>query len=169
MSNLLVKSPPTSRDHTARIGPISLFALVVIICMATLAVLAVSTAHSSLVLSQRQAAATQELYLDETAAQTFVAELDEVLAGNAGAGGASALEPQLVALRDKAQAATDGRVEVVARIDGNNVHAEFSCAGGRTLKVSLSIQPDGSWRIDRWRMTAVVNEEQPIGTLYTGA
>ena len=168
MRNLLAASSRTTRDHAVRIGPISVFALVIIICLAALAVLAVSTAHSSLVLSQRQAVATQELYLDETAAQTFLAELDEALAGDGGARSAAALEPQLVSFCNKAESATDGQVEAFARIDGSNVLAEFSCAGGRTLKTSLAIQPDGSWRIERWRMTAVVNEEQPIGTLYTG-
>ena len=204
MSNLLLKSSFNLRNRNVGIGPVSLFALIIIVCMATLAMLTVSTAHSSLVLSQRQAEATQELYLSETAAQTFLADLDEMLqtqgggqaagteagqtAGTstgqaagadasqaAGANTASAAQSaavisdaQLIALRDSAQDATDGKVAVIARADGNNVYAEFACAGGRTLKITLAIQPDGTYQIERWKMTAVVNEEQEMGTLYLG-
>ncbi len=212
MSNLLLKSSFNLRNRNVGIGPVSLFALIIIVCMATLAMLTVSTAHSSLVLSQRQAEATQELYLSETAAQTFLADLDEMLqtqasgqaagteAGQAagastdqaagpdtnqasgtgtgqaaGTNTASAAQSaavisdaQLIALRDSAQDATDGKVAVIARADGNNVYAEFACAGGRTLKITLAIQPDGTYQIERWKMTAVVNEEQEMGTLYLG-
>ena len=204
MSNLLLKSSFNLRNRNVGIGPVSLFALIIIVCMATLAMLTVSTAHSSLVLSQRQAEATQELYLSETAAQTFLADLDEMLQTQGGgqaagteagqtagtstgqAAGADASQTtgantssaaqsaavisdaQLIALRDSAQDATDGKVAVIARADGNNVYAEFACAGGRTLKITLAIQPDGTYQIERWKMTAVVNEEQEMGTLYLG-
>ena len=204
MSNLLLKSSFNLRNRNVGIGPVSLFALIIIVCMATLAMLTVSTAHSSLVLSQHQAEATQELYLSETAAQTFLADLDEMLQTQGGgqaagteagqtagtstgqAAGADASQTtgantssaaqsaavisdaQLIALRDSAQDATDGKVAVIARADGNNVYAEFACAGGRTLKITLAIQPDGTYQIERWKMTAVVNEEQEMGTLYLG-
>ena len=45
-----------SRDVNVHIGAISVFALIIILSMAVLAVLTVSTAHSSLGLSRRQAA-----------------------------------------------------------------------------------------------------------------
>ena len=60
--------PPVSREENVRIGPVSVFTLIIIICLAVLAVLTISTANASLVLSQRQAVAAHELYLDETAA-----------------------------------------------------------------------------------------------------
>ena len=77
-------------------------------------------------------------------------------------------EEQLVALRESALAAADGEVEVAVRAEGNNVQAEFWCAGGRTLKITVQIQPDGTYRIDRWKMTSAENEEHPIGSLYMG-
>jgi len=164
MSNLLVKPSFAIRDREMRIGPISLFALIVIICMATLSVLTIATAHSSLVLSQRQAAATQELYLSETAGQTFIAVFDEILETQATDG--KVTDEQLAILCESAQDVTGGAVEVTAHVEGSNVYAEFACEGGRTLKITLAIQPDGSYRIERWKMTNVVNEEQAIGTLY---
>jgi len=143
----------TSHEGDLGIGMISVFALIVILCMAVLSVLAFSTAHSSLVLSQRQASSTQELYLNETAAQTFIA----------GLGGQANLD----ALCDEAEAATDGAVSATATAGGDTVQAEFTCAGGRTLSIEVTVQPDGSVRVDSWRMTAVEAEEQPIGTLYS--
>ena len=159
--------PPVSREENVRIGPVSVFTLIIIICLAVLAVLTISTANA-----QRQAVAAQELYLDETAAQTFLAEIDDRLAplregGNADA--MSLLEADLVPMRNAAQDAAGGQVEVVTNVSGQQVRAEFSCANGRTLKIAVTVLPDGTYRIDKWKMTAVVNEEQPMGNLYTGA
>ena len=147
-----------SHEGDLGIGMISIFALIVILCMAVLSVLAVSTAHSSLVLSQRQASSTQELYLNETAAQTFVAGLED-----AGA------QADLATLCEESEAATDGAVSATATAGGDTVRAEFACEGGRTLEIEVALQPDGSVRIDSWRMTAVEAEEQPIGTLYSSS
>lgn len=179
MSRTVVKKLPAStREENVRIGPISIFALIVIICLAVLAVLTVSTAHASLVLSQRQAQATHELYLTETAAQTFIAGIDEQLGDMRAPSAASAdndaqsklriIDSSLVALRDEAREAVDGQVEITASTINDQVIAEFSCEGGRTLKIAVTILSDGTYRIDKWRMTAVENEEQPLGNLYTG-
>ena len=180
-----------------RIGAVSVFALVIILCMAVLAVLTISTAHSSLALSQRQAAAVQEHYRNETAAQTFLAELESLSAGartqaaatenaatspatsantpaEASGSSADAASPavsnaDLIAARNAAQAATDGAVEIYASAVGNTVYASFAGPDGRTLDIALTARGDGTYRIDQWSMTAVVNEEQPLGTLYKGA
>ena len=154
----------TSARSAGTSGSISLFALVIILCMAVLSVLTVSTAHSSLVLSQRQAEATQELYLDEAAAQTFLAGVDGAL----GSGGAGAVEGQLASLCADAAHAANGEVQVTARMEGQELRAEFASGNGRILKVSLALDQGGTYRVDSWRMTAVVNEEQPMGTLYLG-
>ncbi|MBQ3302287.1 MAG: hypothetical protein IJH04_09150 [Eggerthellaceae bacterium] len=172
---LLQLAPSSSRPASMRIGSVSIFVLITMICMAVLAVLVVATAHSSLVLSQRQADAVSELYLNETAAQAFVAELDSVLesgnaAPNANASGQAAIsDNDLIAIRDAARKAAGGRVDIVASASNGNISAEFSCSGGRTLKVSLTVNSDGSYSIDKWKMAAVENEEQPMGSLYTGA
>ena len=179
MSRTIAKKLPASTcEENVRIGPISIFALIVIICLAVLAVLTVSTAHASLVLSQRQAQATHELYLAETAAQTFIAGIDEQLSNTSTPSAAStandaqaklsSIDSNLVALRDEARDAFDGQVEITASTIDDQVLAEFSCEGGRTLKIAVTILPDGTYRIDKWKMTAVENEEQPLGNLYTG-
>ena len=148
------------RNDNVHIGGISIFVLIIVLCLAVLSVLTLVTAHSSLVLSERQAATTADLYRNEAAAQTFVAGLDEA----AGAGGVDqAAVDALVA--QAAQA--DGSVTATATLEGETVEAAFSCESGRTLEIAVTVLPDGGYRIDKWRMTAVENEEQPIGTLYS--
>lgn len=70
-----------AKSHgSVRMGPISLFTLIIILCLAVMAVLAVTTAQASRALVQRQADATNQVYADEIAGQTFLAELDGALA-----------------------------------------------------------------------------------------
>ena len=61
---------------SVRIGPISLFALIAVICLATLAVLSITTAGASLRLASLQADSMTQQYQAELAAQTFVANVD---------------------------------------------------------------------------------------------
>ena len=164
--------PP--RKDNVRIGPITLFTLVVVLCLAVLAVLAASTANAAHTMADRRATATTELYLDERAAQEFLAGMDEQLAivrasGANGTSGAQLVGTTLGAICDSAQAAAGDAVEVSASASGQTVHAEFACENGRVLNISVTILDDATYRIDRWRMTAVQNEEPAMGGLWTGA
>lgn len=78
---------------SVRIGPISLFTLIIILCLAVLATLSVTTARAELSITERQAATTTETYQLETTAQTFVADVDTALAQ----GDAAALSAVLAA------------------------------------------------------------------------
>ena len=162
------------RADNVRIGPISLFTLIVILCMAVLAVLSFSTAHASMVMAERQATATSELYLDEVAAQEFVAGIDDKLAAVRDAGGSRAtatarITDALIELRDAAQAAANNQVEVTAGMADSTVTARFECQNGRTLYLAITILSDATYRIDTWKLSAVQNEAQPEGSLWTGA
>lgn len=219
------------RPERVRIGSISVFALVVIICLAVLAVLSFSTANASLTMSQRQATATSELYLDERAAQEFLAGVDGILSatregemakavnaqtandilmqlnsgasaakdgsdevrlardkdGNyvfddqgylvveenesllksrAGEVGALAVQNSLDTLCAQARQAADGQVSVNATVNGNRIVAEFTCENGRLLTTAITVRDDGTYRIDRWKMSAVQNMEEPEGQLF---
>ena len=165
---------PVGRADNVRIGPISVFTLIIVLCMAVLAVLSFSTAHASAVMAERQATATAELYIDEVAAQEFVAGVDAKLAGVRASGadgtrGIQVVSDSLIELRDAAQAATNGQVEATAGISGPNITARFECQNGRTLYIAITILSDASYRIDTWKMSAVQNEEQHEGSLWTGA
>lgn len=61
---------------SVRIGPISLFALIAVICLATLAVLSIVTANASYRLATLQADSMEQQYQAETAAQSFLARVD---------------------------------------------------------------------------------------------
>lgn len=162
-----------SRPQRVRIGTISVFALVVLISLAVLAVLALSTANASLVMSERQAQAMTELYLDERAAQEFVAGADALLAEaratgsgtNAGRTGARAVQDSLDKLCADARAATGGKVRASASVDGQEITAEFACDNGRLLNIVLVVRDNGTYRVDKWKMFAVQNEEPPEGQL----
>lgn len=72
---------PVAKPHgSVRIGPISLFTLIIILCLAVLAVLSLTTARAELSITERQAQTTTETYALETAGQEFVAAVDAALA-----------------------------------------------------------------------------------------
>ena len=50
---------PRGAAETVRMGPLSLFALVVALCLAVMAVLSVATANASMALAERQASFTR--------------------------------------------------------------------------------------------------------------
>ena len=149
----------TGTDTEVRMGPLALFTLMVVLGLALLAVLSASTANATLVMAQRRADATTQLYLDETAAQAFVAELDGQLAA-----GASDTEA-LAAARDAALDTAPGQLQVTTSAAGGSYQATFDAGNGRQLDIALHLEEDGSLCVDRWRMTTVVNDEPPMGNL----
>lgn len=64
---------------SVRIGPISLFTLIIILCLSVLAVLSLTTARAELSITERQAATTTETYQLEQAGQRFLSEVDGAL------------------------------------------------------------------------------------------
>ena len=241
---------PAESAVRVRMGPLSIFALVIVISLAVLSALTLSTAHASLSLAQRQANAVSEKYLAEQAGSVFVAEVDAALAqwreapAGQGAGsavqaaeqqgeqvGTQAAEQQGVAesaraaeqqgeqpgvaesaqaaeqqgeqpgVAESAQAAEQqgeqpgaqpagqgagsavqaaeqalaGACEAVrqrvsgvsatASMEGDAISAELVTKGGQTLQMLLSVQDDGTYRVDAWVMGGVHNEEQPQGQL----
>ncbi|NCA31622.1 S4A5 electrogenic sodium bicarbonate cotransporter 4 [Adlercreutzia muris] len=94
-----------ARPHgSVRIGPISLFTLIIILCLAVLAVLSVTTARAELSVTERQAATTTETYQLEVRGQEFLAAVD----GSLATGGAAALEAVLADYGVETTAAAPG-------------------------------------------------------------
>ena len=149
-----------SHEDRVRIGPISLLTLITVICLAVLAVLAISTAHASLVMAQRQADSVSDMYLNETAAQQFVANVDDALAH----GGADNVQRVLFSAARDAEDAAGGQVSANASMEGDVVSADFTCVNGRVLSIEVTIRENSTYRIDKWKVTAVQNEEQPPGS-----
>lgn len=163
----------THRGDNVRIGPVSVITLIIVICMAVMGVLAVSTSAATKTISDRQAAATERMYLDERAGQEFVAGVDDVLAGLRGSGtsasrAAQAVENALDSICEGARDAADGRVDCTASVDGTAVTAEFVCEDARLLDITLTIRGDATYRIDEWKMASAQQETDSIGALWTG-
>lgn len=163
----------TRRGENVRIGPVSVITLIVVICMAVMGVLAASTAHATAVISNRQADATQRMYLNENAAQEFLASMDEVLAdvraaGGSAQAGAAAVDDQLDSICEKARAAGQGRVSCTALVDGTTVTAEFICEETRLLNIVITIRDGSVYRIDQWKMSSAQQEPATAGTLWQG-
>lgn len=94
-----------ARPHgSVRIGPISLFTLIIILCLAVLAVLSVTTARAELSVTERQAATTTETYQLEVRGQEFLAAVD----GSLATGDAATLEAVLADYGVETTAAAPG-------------------------------------------------------------
>lgn len=163
----------TRQADKVRIGPISIITLIAVICMAVLAVLAASTSHATAAISERQANATQLLYLNECAGQEFVAGIDDALAdvraaGGSATDGARAVERQLDSICQQAREAANGRVDCTANVDGTRVTAEFTCENTRRLSVAIAIRDDSTYRITQWKMASAQQEAPTAGTLWQG-
>ncbi|WP_241158196.1 S4A5 electrogenic sodium bicarbonate cotransporter 4 [Adlercreutzia sp. ZJ138] len=161
----------TRGSGSVRIGPVSVFSLVIVLCLAVMAVLAVSTAQAAYTAAEKQAWFTSATYNNEQAAQSFVAEIDGALAGvrtdrsaaNAEEANADVVADALVAVADVISA-YEG-----AYIDGNQVGAEFSSDSGRTLSVVLTIRDDATYEISQWRATTQWNEAGSGEVLWSGS
>lgn len=170
----MASSTLTPRSGNVRIGPISLITLIVVISMAVLAVLAVSTANATMAISERQSDAVKEMYLNENAAQEFVASVDEVLvgvrSGKASASkAASAVNGSLDAICEAARQAGDGQVSVTASVEDNSIKAEFIGQTMRRLSIGITIRDDATYRIEKWKAAAVQQDAQTMGNLWAGA
>lgn len=161
-------------NNSVRMGPISLFTLVVVLCIAVMSVLCFSLAHSSLTVAQRQADFATDSYANESAGQEFVAAVDEVLAGlraqagsdatgaggAAGSGGAAgaASGKAVVIGKKSAMAALKARGADLApgatlSFGSDSVTADFLLPSSRRLYVELAIDDDVTYRVIQWKQT----------------
>lgn len=143
---------------SVRIGPVSIFALVIIMCLSVMAVLASATAHANVNEAQKQADFTIGTYANETAAQEFVAQIDGVLAQTKAQGGD----------KEAAMAAIKAILPAEARISGNVISLAFVATDGRCLTASLEIHDDLTYQITRWKVTTQWNLDDSETTLWTG-
>lgn len=144
---------------SVRIGPISLFALVIILCLAVMAVLSVTTAQATYAAAERQADFTADTYANERAAQEFTANVDAVLSSTRSSGGDST----------EALAAIKRAFPDEAKIDGSTIKAEFTTDSGRALALELEINADATYTITSWKTTTLWTENGAGETLWSGA
>lgn len=147
----------------------SLLTLVIVLCLATLAVLSVSTAQATFAATERQASFTDDTYRNEAAAQQFVASIDNVLAEarSGKATGAATLSELEKALPSLAQSVSGDGVEVEAAVENGTVRATFLAQSGRTLEIELALKNGRTYDITQWKATTRWNEEGGGETLWT--
>lgn len=107
---------------SVRIGPISLFTLIIVLCLAVLTVLSVTTSLAELSTTERQAATTTETYQLESVGQQFVADVDAALAEGT-------LEDVLQRLRDSDCPRRRAHLGYV--LDGKRSHAGHRAADSK--------------------------------------
>ena len=147
-----------STNGSVRIGPISLFTLVIILCLAVMAVLSATTAQATYSAAEKQALFTNDTYQNEQAAQSAVAVIDAALEDVRASGGGL----------DEALAAVD-ELPADAQRDGSRVLMTFASSSGRTLDVELTITANATYEISQWKATTQWTNDGPGATLWSGA
>ena len=155
-------------NNSVRMGPISLFTLVVVLCIAVMSVLCFSLSHSSLTVAQRQADFATDSYANESAGQEFVAAVDEVLAGLRADAGGSAARADGAAGAASGKAVVIGKKSALAALEArgadlapgatlsfgsDSVTADFLLPSSRRLYVELAIDDDATYHVVQWKQT----------------
>lgn len=148
-------------DTAVRMGPVSLFALVVALCLAVMAVLVVVTARASAALAERQAAFTASDYANESVAQEFLARARAAAEEE----GSEAMLSQVEALAE-ACVGDDGP-SVSAAAEGERALLHVESESGRCLDVVLLATQDGNVSVASWKATTLWDEDTG-DVLWTG-
>lgn len=160
----------TGARGNMRHGLISLLTVVVIISLATAAVLTVSTAFAMRALANRQANMTTQGYDAERSAQSMLAGLDDELVqarkeGVKRQAMLSRVEQRMNNLL--AKACVEG-VTATYGLDDNMLTCIFTTDGGRMLTVRVALLDNATYDVDAWRLTAAPEEEDTGDMLWTG-
>lgn len=148
---------------SVRIGPISLFVLVMVLCLAVLAVLSLQTARAQQTTTQQQALMIEDTYANEQAGQEFLAQLDAILVQ--GRNGNLSYEELLSQISDfvVTQNMNEGLeaglesdmdpseiVDISYDAQDPIVRAVFVQESGRKLVAKIRINPDMTYTIISW-------------------
>lgn len=173
---------------SVRIGPVSVFSLVIILGLAVLAVLSAATSHASNAEAQTQASFTASAYANDAVAAEALAAIDSALAreaavqseggdvaddsGAARPGGASGVFDVDSAMDAVSAVLPQGDlaegITAASSIEGNAVQMVFSAQDGRTLTVSLEVCDNLTYEVTQWRVTTEWNQEPEENKLWSG-
>lgn len=143
-----------------RIGPITILVFVITLCIAVLATLSVTTARANTASTERQISFTNDVYANETAAQTMLSLVDTALAN-----GTDGVRANLSTIEKETQAAArSGNVTVT--LSGNTLNALFETDSGRQLIVELELS-ESTYEIVKWK-TAMNWKEESNEKLWAG-
>ena len=171
----------SAQNAPVRMGMLNILMQVIALCLAVLAVLALSTARAGAALSERQAANVRETYAVEAAGQAFVAEVDAHVAalreGGIPADRFLAALERSSASRDDAGITRDVRALSPAELDealGRPVadagtlgalEATFTGPTGHAFTCVLAVEDDGTCTTLQWTSTRLWQDEAPAEQL----
>lgn len=146
-----------SSASAVRIGPITIFTLLIILCLATLSVLALVTSRASYASAQKQSAGVQDTYDVERQGQGFTAQMDGRLSESKAAG------------QDRSAAIDALRRDFGSQIDisGNTITTTFD-SGTRELTVQIEITNDLTYQITEWTVATNSNTDENVN-LWSGS
>ena len=155
-----------------RMGPASLFSLIIILCLAVLGVLSATSAQAGVAMAQRQTSFATADYANEIVAQTLYAQVDSVVASSRQQGGGvqdacSALQAALPDLSQAAAQSVDNPPALTASLDGTALVAHIETDEGRCLDVSLRVRDDVSLAVESWKSSTLWVEDTS-DVLWTG-
>ena len=141
-----------SNETVIRMGPITVIALLIVIALATLGVLSLTTARASNVAASKQDSAIQALYENESEAQQFLADLDTAL----------------IPARNNALSATEAAESLEstgslagATIDGITISQTFENET-RKLNVIVVIRDDLNYQVVSWKTESTIETEESV-------
>lgn len=140
-----------ANETVIRMGPITVIALLIIIALATLGVLSLTTARASSVAASKQDTAIQALYENEREAQQFLADLDAALM--------PAREDGLSA--QEALASISAGQLSDAEIDGITVTKSFE-NDTRKLNVIVVIRDDLDYQVVSWKTESIIDTAETV-------
>ena len=124
-----------ARQGSVRIGPVSILVLIIILCLAVMAVLTLVTAEAEESITVRQEESTTAFYANEAEAQEYLARLDGLLARANGA-----------------------HANVLSAIEVSDAPDGYTYENG---DIELSIPTTAGYEIISWRASTEWNEEDP--------
>ena len=139
-----------------RIGPISILSTVIIICLACLATLSITTSLVSQKSANNQADHTASVYANEMAAQSFLADVDDTLAEVKNSGGS-----YKTAMQRLKNEAPEG-----CTVTNNELRVAFVNQDTQKLNVTLRINEDFTYTIVQWNTIAQWDESYQSDTQY---
>lgn len=158
------------RASNIRIGPISVITLISILILAALAMLCFTTTRANYTMANRQADSTNQTYMLDACAQTFLSSIDsELNYASSAQEAAQVIESKSTSLctyavnSAKKAGVNVSDVEMTASTEGTTVALTVESSNGRILRASVELYDDKSYSITEWKTTtAWKTEEEPL-------
>lgn len=134
-------------ENPIKLGSMTLLLTIVLLCMAILAVLTLSTAHADLALAQKYADRLQQVYALDATGQQLLAQIDRALQQGATQQELLQLLPQDAVLQD------------------DQITLQLADESGQTLTVALQLTATGT-KIVQWEPAVQWSPEERLQGLW---